>query len=322
MPEEVEENQRQKLLSVLENLPGALEAMQAQGISVDNLFSADEVNFFGYGSLPTSPHFSHPGLVVREAVLHGYEKDFCCLSVRSGTKETPGRTLGLLPVSDGLQYGGMLSYSGLTPDEVIECFEAYQKREVVTDLPIYKFSIEKVSCADGKTRYGFVCVADQDSPGYRGDEPIAERAKAEASVYNPMHPALGYPVTTYSYFCRFGILPLRADEIRLEQEGAGNQGAFEKLRANAIAREHDRLFALNEAIQQVRARMPEDQRRKLEEIEYNQAVIDYEAQVKKAPDSPRTQASLEYVTRLAESLGRLISDVGVPAPIKRPRSVS
>lgn len=306
------EGQISALRVVLERLPGALEAMAARGLSVEDMLDGRELNFFGYGSLPAHPHFDRGGLKVHEAVLHGFERDFCCISVRNGTEHEPGRTLGLLPVSDGLQYGGMLSYTGLIPDEIIQCFENYQRREVGPDIPIYKFELAEAACADGKTRIGFVCVADRQSPGYMGDETLPERARAIATAYNEKHPALGYPVTAYNYFYSYGILPLKLHSAELSE--AAN--SFEKLCASALAQEYDRFYALNDAILQIRAKMPGDQRRKLEEIEYNQAVTDYATQVKKAPDAPRTKASLEYVSSLAKSLGKRVAVVVAPLHLK------
>jgi len=210
-----------RLSKAIESLTGLQESLDAQGIDLKSL---KDVHVFGYGSLPDQPHY--PPQSIEDAYLWGYSRDLCCKSVRSGTKKFPGLTLGLDKNDDGIVHGAILSYKNMSITDLTEMLKAFAKREIVADLPIYKFEVCEVEKHDGTKVHAITCVADPESMGYVGDtlsrwekRYISKDNQADVTLRRKgrtIAEANGFlsnskkHATAKSYFDRFVLLPMLA----------------------------------------------------------------------------------------------------------------
>jgi cation transport regulator ChaC len=204
---------RAELEQAIARLPGLAQSLKLHNL---DLSKEDAVHVFGYGSLPGKPHY--PPTEMNTAYLPGYRRDFCCRSIRSGTHEFSGLTLGLVKDSDAAVKGKIMSYRGLKLTDLVDMLNEFASREVPSTA-IYVFQIKKVIDEHGKEAHAITCVADTKAPGFVGDalgkevrEVLSDEERKEASLWRKasiIAQAAGYLVqgkrhtTNKSYMDRF-----------------------------------------------------------------------------------------------------------------------
>jgi cation transport protein ChaC len=128
-----------------------------------------ELWVFAYGSLMWEPNF--PCAEVRPALLRGYHRALCILSIRNrGTKARPGLVLGL---ARGGSCAGMALR--VAPGHQAETLAYLEERELATLA--YRPKLLPVRLDGGPSVPALAFVADPKHPQYVGDLP-AERAAA------------------------------------------------------------------------------------------------------------------------------------------------
>jgi len=139
---------------------------------------------FGYGSLMWDPCF--PCAETLRAVLHGYHRALCILSVRNrGTPERPGLALGL-------DRGGSCSGFAfrIPTDEVPAAKVRLWEREMALD--VYAPRTLPVRLDDGRRVPALVFVARPEHPQYAGHLTTAEAAALVAQGVGGYGAALDY----------------------------------------------------------------------------------------------------------------------------------
>ncbi len=244
---------------VVDKLSGLKQALTEQNI---NLLELDEVHIFGYGSLPNLPHY--PPTSKTNAYLWDYSKDMSCKSVGSGTTQKTGLTLGADKKDGAIIAGSILSYKNLDSDELTDMLEAFEKRENVKTLPIYKFDFLEVELENGKKVNAITCVADPDQTmGYAGDmltsfdknslsektlEDLSLRKKAQEIAWsNGMLKKSKTYATGKSYFDRFVRMQIEENLITLNQNDDKRQVALYK--------EQQRMLKLAQYVDEEREHM-------------------------------------------------------------------
>lgn len=259
----------QRLKNAIADLPGLAESLSEQNLSLHKL---SEIHVFGYGSLPDQPHY--PPQKITDAYLWGYSRDLCCKSVRSGTSKFTGLTLGLDQNEDGIVPGAILTYKNLPPLEMCEMLEQLSQREVVKELPIYKFKMLEIEKADGSKVMAITCVADQDSIGYHGDglSPMEKKDLTKSAQYkvslsrkakiiaeaSGFYPKSGIHATSKSYFDRFVRFPIENNPVSTDPADMRKLSELDKKRRLALAAEQDRMLTLAGRIDYYRDRMKQD----------------------------------------------------------------
>ena len=209
---------------------GLQEALDARGIDLTD--DKTPVYIFGYGSLPNQPHY-HSGDIksasasfeVIDGLAAGYKRDFSVACSRSGTNTNPGIVYGLDRDADSVQYGGVLSYQGLSLEEKAENLTKFIDRESmeVNGHQVYRFDIIDVEVEGGQTRPCLVCIADEAAPGYRGNLSYDDKVEVIATTHNAVveegkPPTEVHPDSTvkdkrnvqasYGYFQQFAVMPI------------------------------------------------------------------------------------------------------------------
>ena len=295
-----------RLTAVIQDLPGLEESLKKHKISLQDL---DEVSVFGYGSLPDQPHY--PPDSIEDAYLWGYSRDMCCLSVRSGTEALPGLTLGLDKNKTGIVPGAILTYKNTDIEKLAEMLEAFAAREVVKELPIYKFEFLEIEKQNGQKSMAIVCVADPDSAGYFGS-PSTPLEQFNLSHSERDHDALHKKAirianangflkkskvysTCKSYFDRFVRIPIEENRIIVDTIQLKNMSEHERTRYISLYQEQERMLKLAALVDVYR----EDMRQKrpklvqiLEEAERNQMKLWREKKAE-ASKKRRSSASLK-----------------------------
>ena len=146
--------------------------------------------------------------------------------------------------------------------------EALSTREVVTELPIYKFSMLEVEKEDGSKALAITCIADPDTFGYFGDglsELEKDRLNAQdqkkVSLYKKASiiaaatgksKKFGHYTTCKSYFDRFVRYPLQQNPVNTDQTYLGSLNTPQRKRQIALAAEQERLLTLASKIDERR----------------------------------------------------------------------
>lgn len=255
-----------RLNEAIKRLPGLAESLKNQGVSLQEL---DEVHVFGYGSLPDQPHYQPDS--IETAFLWGYSRDMCVKSVRSGTEILPGLTLGLDKKDEGIVAGAILTYKNMDLDKLSEMLEAFAEREVVKELPIYKFEFVEIEKEDGSTAHAIACVADESGPGYFGkpttplekthmtaeeqEEEIKHKKAMRIAEANGFLPVSKKHATCKSYFDRFVRYPIEQNPAISDPEELVKMAPHERRRNEALHKEQERLKDLAKWVDYHRAQM-------------------------------------------------------------------
>jgi len=255
-----------RLEKAIAGLPGLAESLNQQNI---NLRDIQNIHVFGYGSLPDQPHYMPDQ--IENAYLWDYSRDMVCKSVRSGTEQSTGLTLGRDQNKGGIVSGAIMTYSTANDIELCEMLEALSNREVVTELPIYKFEMLEIEKENGQKCLAIVCVADPNSPGYYGDgltpaeksildqqgqEQLSRYKKAaKIAEANGQSRKTGRFMTCKSYFDRFVRIPIQLNPVRTDEKTLNGLSALEQKRVLAQAKEQKRLMDLAHEVRRCRADM-------------------------------------------------------------------
>ena len=245
----------QRLKNAIHSLPGLAESLEKQNISLHKM---QTVHVFGYGSLPDQPHYEPDS--IEDAYLWGYSRDMVCKSVRSGTSKFPGLTLGLDKNADGIVKGAIMTYQTANDVQLCEMLEAFAKREVVTELPIYKFEILEIEKEDGSKVTALTCVADPDSFGYFGDgltslekSKLTEEQQSQITLRRKAHriaeangrsQKTGNYMTCKSYFDRFVRIPIQLNPVNTDPNYLSTLPAYHAKRLKALHAENEKLLEL------------------------------------------------------------------------------
>ncbi len=267
---------RAELDKAINRLPGLAQSLKLHKI---DLAAEDTVHIFGYGSLPGKPHA--PPTDMKTAYLSGYARDFCCRSVRSGTEEFTGLTLGLVKDKDSAVKGKVMSYSGMNIAELADMLNEFAVREVPS-TPIYVFQIKRVTDEDGNTVHAITCLADTKAPGFVGDalgkevrEVLSEEEMKEASLWRKasiIAQAAGYlPVgkrhtTNKSYMDRFVRYTLDSSPTKIDENAPPKLQELQK----KVIHGENRMRELIEAVDVMRSILKPQNRKWLEKIEKKQ----------------------------------------------------
>jgi len=158
---------------------------------------AGDVWVFGYGSLMWDPGFPH--VEMRRALLHGYHRALCILSVRNrGTRERPGLALGLVR-------GG--SCRGFAFRIAAEHWPAVQPALWAREMTnaVYTPRTLPVRLEGGDRIEALVFVARPGHPQYRGDMPREQAAALVAQGVGAYGTALDYLRNVVRHLDEFGI---------------------------------------------------------------------------------------------------------------------
>lgn len=266
---EFNEKSLQRLKEAVKALPGLEDSLVDADLDLQNM---TEIHVFGYGSLPDQPHY--PPDEISKAYLWGYSRDLCCKSARSGTQKYTGLTLGLDENPEGIVPGAILTYRAPNPEQLCEMLEAFAEREVVKEMPIYKFAMVEIEKEDGRKAMALACVADTKSPGYVGDAlSILEKQRLKTSQQheltlrrkgkiiaeaNGFLPKSGKHTTSKSYFDRFVRFPLQKNPISVSPAELNSLTERERKRLTALYKEQQRMLQLAGVVDHYRARLKED----------------------------------------------------------------
>ena len=255
-----------RLSEAVRRLPGLEDSLKNAGVSLQDL---NEVHVFGYGSLPDQPHY--PPSSIENAYLWGYSRDMCVKSVRSGTEILPGLTLGLDENEDGIVAGAILSYKNLNLDDLVDMLEAFAEREVVKELPIYKFEYVEIEKENGNKAMAIACVANDVGPGYFGkpstplekdkmtlserEEEVMHKKAIRIAEANGFLPKSKKHATCKSYFDRFVRIPIQENPAVSDAGERSKMSPHVRRRNDALLKEQKRLLELAEWVDYYRDQM-------------------------------------------------------------------
>jgi len=303
-----ETSPKEELEKAIDRLPGLRNSLNLHKIDLDEL---DEVHIFGYGSLPGKPHY--PPTEMKTAYLAGYKRDFCCQSVRSGTEEFNGLTLGLVKDPDTAVKGSVMTYRGLKTAELADMMNEFARREVPS-TQIYTFRIKKLVDEQGKESLAIACVADTKAPGFVGDSLgkkvrslLSDEERQEASVWRKasiIAQAAGYlpsserHTTNKSYMDRFVRYNLEHEPTMVDEDASEEQQDLQRKVLNG----EDKMWELIEAVDNIRNMMPDQNKAWLEKIEKSQwddftqaqearKKLEAEKAAKKKPQTPPAKSA-------------------------------
>jgi cation transport protein ChaC len=152
---------------------------------------------FGYGSLMWNPGFPHEDR--RPALLRGYHRDMCVLSLRyRGTPERPGLVLGLRGRGSCRGIGYRVA-PALWPE-----VSAYlHEREMTT----YAYIPRRLRLVldDGRRVLAHTYVADPAHPQYAGHLDLDERIRLLRQGIGPKGTARDYLASTVAHLDDLGI---------------------------------------------------------------------------------------------------------------------
>lgn len=267
---------RAELEKAVARLPGLAQSLKLHNI---DLSQEDAVHVFGYGSLPGKPHYPPTGM--ETAYLPGYRRDFCCRSIRSGTHEFSGLTLGLVKDKEAAVKGKIMSYRGLNLSELTDMLNEFASREVPSTA-IYVFQIKKVVDEQGREVHAITCVADTKAPGFVGDalgkevrEVLTEEERKEASLWRKasiIAQAAGYLVqgkrhtTNKSYMDRFVRYDLDHNPTVIDE----NADPVQKDLQRKVINGENQMRELIKAVDTMRGILKPATRQWLEKIEKKQ----------------------------------------------------
>lgn len=267
---------RAELEKAIARLPGLTQSLKLHNL---DLSKEDAVHVFGYGSLPGKPHY--PPTEMNTAYLPGYRRDFCCRSIRSGTHEFSGLTLGLVKDKEAAVKGKIMSYRGLNMSELIDMLNEFASREVPSTA-IYVFQIKKVVDENGQEAHAITCVADTKAPGFVGDalgkevrEVLNEDERKEASLWRKasiISQAAGYltlgkrHTTNKSYMDRFVRYNLDNHPTEIDDNADPVQKELQK----KVIHGEKQMRELIDAVDKMRGMLKPATRKWLEKIEAKQ----------------------------------------------------
>jgi cation transport protein ChaC len=159
--------------------------------------AAGELWVFAYGSLMWEPNFPCAG--VRPALLRGYHRALCILSIRNrGTIACPGLVLGL---ARGGSCAGMAMR--VTPGHHAETLAYLEERELATLA--YRPKLLAVRLDGGQSVRALAFVADPKHPQYVGDLPANEAAALVRQGRGSYGNALDYLRNVIAHLDAIGI---------------------------------------------------------------------------------------------------------------------
>ncbi len=161
---------------------------------------------FGYGSLMWRPGFTFEEC--QQAMLHGYHRDMCILSIRyRGTPEVPGLVLGLN------RGGSCQGRAYRVAPEHIEATKTYlRERELVTG--VYKERMLAVTLENGTRVRAYGFVADTTHGQYRGGLSDEEAASIILQGHGLEGPARDYLVNSIVHLEEMGIRDSALNRLR------------------------------------------------------------------------------------------------------------
>lgn len=167
---------------------------------------------FAYGSLMWNPGFAF--VERREAVLEGYHRDFCVLSVRHrGTPEQPGLVLGL---ADGGSTRGFVYR--VASRRWPETYAYLLLREQPTRA--YGERICPVRLDDGRVVEALAFVADPGHPQWAGRLTLPQRAALIRSGWGASGANLDYLRDLAAALARLGLSDPALAALQTAAEGA------------------------------------------------------------------------------------------------------
>ncbi len=155
---------------------------------------------FGYGSLMWDPGFPHAE--ARPALLRGYHRSLCVLSVRNrGTAERPGLALGLA------RGGACRGIAFRVADPAAAAARAYLwEREMATlAYAARTLNVRLLDDATGRRVPALVFVSRRDHPQYCGDLAPDAAARLVAQGCGDYGTALDYLRETVRHLDDFGV---------------------------------------------------------------------------------------------------------------------
>jgi cation transport protein ChaC len=170
---------------------------------------------FAYGSLMWEPNF--PCAEVRPALLRGYHRALCILSIRNrGTEARPGLVLGL---ARGGSCAGMALR--VTPDHHAETLAYLEQRELATLA--YRPKLLPVRLDGRQSVRALAFVADPRHPQYVGDLPAEQAAALVRQGQGSYGNALDYLRNVIAHLDNIGIAdgPLHRILSLAERTGEG-----------------------------------------------------------------------------------------------------
>ncbi|MBI1300467.1 MAG: hypothetical protein GC137_02310 [Alphaproteobacteria bacterium] len=250
--------------------PGLKEALEKRGIDLTQDDTPLEI--FGYGSLPSQPHFSSKDIKTEGAefkvvngLAGGFKRDLVVPCSRSGKNNDPGLVFGLDRDKSAAQYGGILSYTGLSLAEKTDNMRIFLDRELmaVNGEPGYVIDIIDVEAADGNVYPCLVCLSNDKSPEYQGGLSYEEKVARIARVHNAVEvdgsaperadsnttvPDVRNVRSAMGYFYSFAIMT-----IGLRGELPEPTSDFEARYKAAVEAEDERFLSMHADIERYRA---------------------------------------------------------------------
>jgi len=264
-----------KLRNAISRLPGLSESiLESDDFNLEDISS---LHIFAYGSLISDPHYEPA--TTQKGYLWGFTRDFCCRSVRSGTQEFYGLTLGLNENEEGIVPGRILTYEDMTIEELTEMLTAYADREV-TPHNIYKFEMLEIEKEDGKKIFALVCIANAKSDGFVNDS-LSHRARKrlnkderkEVTIWRKssiIAQADGPAGTNKSYLDRYVRYDIQKKPVTYDEAAAKKLPENERKRLKAISQDQARMKQLIDAVDIQRQFMLPLETKRLEKIEKRQ----------------------------------------------------
>jgi cation transport protein ChaC len=152
---------------------------------------------FGYGSLMWHPGFEHQER--RPALLHGYHRDMCVISLRyRGTPDRPGLVLGLR---------GRGSCRGIAYRVAAADWPAVRAYLHDRELGTYAYIPRRLGAvlSDGRRVSCHTFVADRAHHQYAGHLDVAERIRLIRQGCGPRGTARDYLASTVAHLDELGI---------------------------------------------------------------------------------------------------------------------
>jgi Uncharacterized protein involved in cation transport len=154
---------------------------------------------FGYGSLVWNPGFAWTGRHL--AVLKGYRRSFCMLSIHHrGTEERPGLVLAL-DAAEGAECHGVAFE--IAPEIAEETLEYLRARELISAA--YLEEIHPLTLRDGREVEAVVYVIDRAHGQYCGGLTLEDQAQRIAGAVGGRGPNCEYLHQTSAHLAALGL---------------------------------------------------------------------------------------------------------------------
>jgi len=154
---------------------------------------------FGYGSLVWNPGFAWTGRHL--AVLHGFRRSFCMLSIHHrGTEDQPGLVLALDAADAAECRGVAFEIAGEIADETLEYLRA---RELISAA--YLEQRHPLRLDDGRQVEAVVYVIDREHPQYCGGMALEDQAQRIARATGGRGPNCEYLHQTAAHLAALGL---------------------------------------------------------------------------------------------------------------------